>query len=112
MAHHGSTPRSVLVAPELAVEVLSPQIGVTRRERRSGKLITAMGKQALLEALAAGHNVPFRKPAEPAPTRRKARAAANRARKKANPVRLRFPRPLPVDSEAPTADHYPGRGGW
>ena len=61
MAHHGSTPESVLKAPSPTVEVKSAQIGVTRRERRSGRLILAMGKPALLEALQAGHNVPFRR---------------------------------------------------
>ena len=64
MAHHDSTPQSVLDAPPLRVEIKSLQLGVTRRERRSGRRILAMGKEALEEALAFGPNVPYRKPVE------------------------------------------------
>lgn len=63
MAHHNSTPRSILDAPTRTVVVISPQIGLSRDERRNGirwpALMTDDAKRwAIRDANAAGPNTP------------------------------------------------------
>lgn len=63
MAHHNSTPISVLDAPTLTREVVSPQRGYSRSERRHGVYSPpGMSKEArevaAQEASEAGRNTP------------------------------------------------------
>ena len=56
MAHHNSTPRTVLDAPSVTQHVVSEQYGFTRLERRHG--VPKMEPEALDTARLAGRNVP------------------------------------------------------
>ncbi len=67
MAHHNSTPRSVLDAAVSQPQVLSDQRGYSRRERRHG-IVAPPGtdkqaaERAHLEARRHGRNVPYVRP--------------------------------------------------
>ncbi|MGZ4519136.1 MAG: hypothetical protein ACXVXP_08380 [Mycobacteriaceae bacterium] len=63
MAHHNSTPRSILDAPVSQPAILSDQRGYSRQERRHGVFVppgttSEAATQARLEALAHGPNKP------------------------------------------------------
>ena len=67
MAHHNSTPASVLDAPTPNPQVIYPMLGFNRAERRHG-LSRKHTPQEIAERKAAGANVPYRKPiTAPAP---------------------------------------------
>lgn len=55
MAHHNSTPSTVLDAPTSKPVAVSSQLGFSRQERRHG---TAAVKEAYDDAVAAGKNAP------------------------------------------------------
>lgn len=61
MAHHGRTPKTILDAPGRTYEVLSPQSGLSRAERR-GQVAVSMKRR--ISAAVAGPNVPYRTPDE------------------------------------------------
>lgn len=60
MAHHNSTPVTVLNAPTVTTEHLSVQDGFNRRERRHG--IAKHEPEDYARRVAAGKNAPYRKP--------------------------------------------------
>ena len=60
MAHHDSTPASVLNAPTITTELVSVQDGFNRQERRHG--IAKHEPEDYARRVAAGKNVPYRKP--------------------------------------------------